>query len=264
MICYSNDVHITRKRDMMKCILLCAGYATRLFPLTENFPKALLEIGGRPLLDYILDEVNKIDEIDEVYVITNNRYASHFEDWANRKNNVKPIKVFNDHTMTNDDRLGAIGDIRYTIDKADINDDVLIVAGDNLFEFSLEDMVKMFHEKNAPVVGGQVENDRELLKRLGVLEADENGLVIGMEEKPAEPKGNIKSAAIYLYTKDTIGLFDQYLEEGNNPDAPGYFLNYLYKKTPVYVKCFDGEWFDVGTHETLAEVNRIFNERNAK
>lgn len=248
----------------MKCILLCAGYATRLFPLTENFPKALLEIGGRPLLDYILDEVNEIDEIDEIYVITNNRYASHFEKWAYDKKNIKPIKVFNDHTMTNDDRLGAVGDIRYTIDKANLNDDMLIVAGDNLFEFSLKNMVNLFHEKNAPVVGGQVEENRELLTRLGVLEADENGMVIGMEEKPADPKGNIKSAAIYLYPKETIKLFDEYLEEGNNPDAPGYFLNYLYKKTPVYVNCFEERWYDVGTHETLKEVNEIFNERNAK
>lgn len=248
----------------MKCILLCAGYATRLFPLTENFPKALLEIGGRPLLDYILDEVNKIDEIDEIYVITNNRYATHFEKWANEKKNKKPILVFNDHTMTNDDRLGAIGDIRYTIDKASIDDDMLIIAGDNLFEFSLEEMVKKFHEKNASVVGGQVENDKHLLSRLGVLEANEDGLVIGMEEKPAEPKGNIKSAAIYLYPREIIKVFDEYLDAGNNPDAPGYFLNYLYNKVPVYVNCFEGNWFDVGTHETLAEVNELFNKRNAE
>ena len=248
----------------MKCILLCAGYATRLFPLTENFPKALLEIGGRPLLDYVLDEVNKLEEVDEIYVITNDRYAGHFEKWADEKNNVKPITVYNDHTTSNDDRLGAVGDIKYTIDNANIDDDILIIAGDNLFEFSLRGMVDKFHEKQAAVVGGQVENNKALLTRLGVLEADENGLVIGMEEKPAEPKGNIKSAAIYLYPRETIKLFNEYLEEGNNPDAPGYFLNYLYKKTPVYVNCFEEEWFDVGTHETLAEVNEIFSKRNAE
>ena len=125
----------------MKCILLCAGYATRLFPLTENFPKPLLKVGGRALLDYILDEVNTIDEIDKIFVITNNKYAGHFEKWVEEKNNVKPIEVINDHTLSNDDRLGAIGDISYTIEQGKIDDDVLIIAGDNLFTYKLKDFV---------------------------------------------------------------------------------------------------------------------------
>ena len=244
----------------MKCILLCAGYATRLFPLTENFPKALLEIGGRPILDYILDEVNTLKEVDEIYVITNDKYASHFENWANIKNNIKPIKVFNDHTTNNDDRLGAIGDIAYTIDQANINDDMLIIAGDNLFKFKLQDFIDFYHTKNAPIVAGQVSDDKALLSRLGVIEKDENNLIIGMEEKPAEPKGNVKSFGIYLYPKEIIPVIKNYLAEGNKPDAPGYLLDYLYKKQPVYVHCFNEKWYDVGTHETLAEVNKEYSE----
>ena len=121
----------------MKCILLCAGYATRLFPLTENFPKALLEVGGRPLLNYIVDEVNTLDEVDEIYLVTNNKYTPHFQKWADELNNIKPITVFNDKTTTNENRLGAIGDIEFTIENAKIDDDLLIIAGDNLFTFKL-------------------------------------------------------------------------------------------------------------------------------
>lgn len=131
----------------MKCLLLCAGYATRLFPLTENFPKALLEVGNRPLLDYIVDEVNSLDEVDEIYLVTNKRYTPHFEKWAKDKNNIKPIIVFNDNTTNNENRLGAIGDIQFTIEKANINDDLLIIAGDNLFTFKLRDFVDFQKQK---------------------------------------------------------------------------------------------------------------------
>ena len=131
----------------MKCILLCAGYATRLFPLTENFPKALLEVGGRPLIDYIVDEVNTLDEVDQIYLVTNKKYTPHFEEWANNKNNIKPITVFNDNTTTNENRLGAIGDIQFTIEQAKIDDDLLIIAGDNLFTFKLRDFVDFQNQK---------------------------------------------------------------------------------------------------------------------
>ena len=131
----------------MKCLLLCAGYATRLFPLTENFPKALLEVGNRPLLDYIVDEVNSLDEVDEIYLVTNKRYTPHFEKWANEKNNIKPITVFNDITTYNENRLVSIGDIQFTIEKANIDDDLLVIAGDNLFTFKLRDFVDFQKEK---------------------------------------------------------------------------------------------------------------------
>lgn len=133
----------------MKCILLCAGYATRLFPLTQNFPKALLEIEeNKPLLDFILEKVNKIKEVDEIYLITNNRYYEHFLAWSQKKENlIIPITVINDHTTTNEDRLGAIGDIEYVIKQKQIEEDVLIIAGDNLFDFNLTDMVQFYHQK---------------------------------------------------------------------------------------------------------------------
>lgn len=246
----------------MKCILLCAGYATRLFPLTENFPKALLEIEeGKPLLNYTIEEINRLDEIDDIYLVTNDRFYTSFKDWADKLNNQKPITIINDHTLSNDDRLGAIGDIQYTINSKNIFDDILIVLGDNLFEFDLKKAMKFYYEKQAPVVGGQIEHDKDLLTRLGVIESDETGKIIGFEEKPPYPKGNIKSLGIYIYPKHIVSVLKQYLEEGNKPDAPGYFLSYLYQKEPVYVYPFEGRWFDVGTHEALAEVRELYKNK---
>lgn len=247
----------------MKCVLICAGYATRLFPLTENFPKALLEVGGRPLLDYIVDEVNTLDEVDQIYLVTNNKYTPHFEAWAQAKNNVKPITVFNDNTTTNENRLGAIGDIQYTIDNAKIDDDMLVIAGDNLFTFKLRDFVDFQKQSGNSAVCVKPE-EYETLKRLGVVETDDTMKIVGFEEKPAEPKGKYAATAVYLYPRSVVPVFKQYIEEGNNADAPGNFVAYLYKKLPVYGFPFEGQWFDVGTHEALAQVNEIYNEKNNK
>lgn len=241
----------------MKCILLCAGYATRLFPLTENFPKALLEVGGRPLLDYIVDEVNSLDEVDQIYLVTNDKYTPHFEKWAQEKNNVKPITVFNDKTTTNDNRLGAIGDIEFTIKNANIDDDTLIIAGDNLFTFKLRDFVDFQKANQSSAICVKPEK-YDTLKRLGVVETNENMKIVGFEEKPAEPKGKYAASAVYLYPREVMPIFEQYIKEGNNADAPGNFVAYLYTHKPVYAYAFDGIWYDVGTHEALAEVNELY------
>ncbi|MDO4282916.1 MAG: nucleotidyltransferase family protein [Clostridia bacterium] len=244
----------------MKCILLCAGYATRLFPLTENFPKALLNIGDRPLLDYILDEVNSLEQVDSIYVVTNAKYTPHFEAWAKEKNNIKPITVLNDGTSTNDDRLGAIGDIEFTIENGKIDDDTLVIAGDNLFTFKLKDFVEFQQSKNTSAICVKKEK-YETLKRLGVVETNDEMKIVGFEEKPADPKGNYAATAVYLYQKADIPMFKQYIAEGNNIDAPGNFVAYLYKKKDVYGYAFDGAWYDVGTHEALAMVNELYKNK---
>lgn len=245
----------------MKCIFLCAGYATRLFPLTENFPKALLKVGGRALLDYILDEVNSLDEIDEIYLVTNAKYTPHFESWAKEKNNIKPITVINDGTYTNDDRLGAIGDINFTIEKCNINDDVLIIAGDNLFTFKLREFIDFYKAKNAPSVCVREETDINLLKRVGVAVLDDSNKILDFEEKPAEPKSKYAVYAEYIYPKEILPVFKEYLAEGNSNDAPGNFVAYLYKKMPTYAYPFKGECYDVGTHDALAYVNEIYSKK---
>ncbi len=245
----------------MKCILLCAGYATRLFPLTKNFPKALLEVGGKPILNYIVEDVNEIEDVDEIYLVTNAKYTPHFEKWAKELNNIKKISVINDGTYTNDDRLGAIGDIVYTIKDKNINDDVIAIAGDNLFDFKLTEFVDYAKSKNAPAICVKEHEWNDELKRFGIAILDENNKVIGFEEKPSEPKSNCVAYAEYIYPKETLKLFDKYIAEGNEADAPGNFIKFLHKETDVYAYKFEGACYDVGTHESLKEVNEIFNNR---
>lgn len=244
----------------MKCILICAGYATRLFPLTENFPKALLEVGGRPILDYILDQVNLINEVDGIYLVTNAKYTPHFEEWATKKNNIKPIKVLNDGTTSNSDRLGAIGDIQYTIENENIDEDIMVIAGDNLFTFDLKGAFEFYNEKKAPTVCVKKESNIELLKRVGVANLDENMKIIDFEEKPADPKGDYVVYAEYFYPREILKEFKIYLDEGYSNDAPGNFVKYIYKKVPTYGYAFEGECYDVGTHDALAEVNEIYSK----
>ena len=244
----------------MKCILLCAGYATRLFPLTQNFPKALLEVGGRAILDYTLDEVNSIGEIDHIYLVTNAKYTPHFEEWAKSKNNIKPITVFNDGTTNNDDRLGAIGDMHFTIEKAGIDDDILVLATDNLFTFKLKDFVEFYKTKNAPSVCVREEEDINLLKRVGVAKLDEDMRIVDFVEKPAEPQSKYAVYAEYIYPKNVLPMIKTYLEEGNSCDAPGNLVAYMYKRLPTYAYAFNGVCYDVGTHEALAQVNEIYKQ----
>lgn len=244
----------------MKCILLCAGYATRLFPLTQNFPKALLEVGGRAILDYTLDEVNSIGEIDHIYLVTNAKYTPHFEEWAKPKNNIKPITVFNDGTTNNDDRLGAIGDMQFTIEKAGIDDDILVLATDNLFTFKLKDFVEFYKTKNAPSVCVREEEDINLLKRVGVAKLEEDMRIVDFVEKPAEPQSKYAVYAEYIYPKNVLPMIKTYLEEGNSCDAPGNLVAYMYKRLPTYAYAFNGVCYDVGTHEALAQVNEIYKQ----
>ncbi|MCX8074296.1 MAG: nucleotidyltransferase family protein [Clostridia bacterium] len=245
----------------MKCILLCAGYATRLYPLTENFPKALLEVGKRPLLDYILDEVNSLNEVDSIYLVTNAKYTEHFRNWANSKNNIKPITVINDGTTTNENRLGGIGDIIYTIEESKIDDDILVIAGDNLFTFTLRSFVDFYNEKKAPVVCVREEEDKELLKRVGIAEINDDKKIIGFEEKPSEPKSDFAVYAEYIYPREVLPEFKKYIEEGNSADAPGNFIAYLHKKIPTYAYIFEGHCYDVGTHDSLAYVNELYSKK---
>ncbi len=242
----------------MKAIILVAGYATRLYPLTKTTPKPLLEVGGKPIIDYILEEINTLDDVDEVFVVSNHKFASHFEKWAEGLNNPKKVTVLDDGTTNEDNRRGAIGDILYTVEQGNIDDDVVIIAGDNLFTYKLADNEKFFREKGADCVCVKEMNDYEALKSLGVAEMDENGKIIGLEEKPQEPKSNKAAFATYMYTKDTVKLFRQYIDEGNKPDAPGNFLHWLHTRKPVYGWIMTGECYDVGTLAALEEVREIF------
>ena len=235
--------------------------ATRLYPLTKDTPKPLLKVGDKAIIDYIVDEINTIDEIDEIYVVTNHKFAGHFEKWAKEKNNIKNIKALDDGTMTEETRRGAIGDILYTIEEEKIDDELMIIAGDNLFTYSLREYCDYYKEKNDDCVCVKQFDDTEMIKQLGVVVLDENNRITNFEEKPSEPKSNKAAFATYIYKRDTVKLFDTYLKEGNKPDAPGNFLAWLCGKKDVYAYVMNGECYDIGTHKSYDEVCELYAKK---
>ena len=244
----------------MKCIVLAAGYATRLYPLTENQPKPLLEVAGKSILDHAMEKIDRVKEIDEVIIVTNDKFASHFEEWKKAVTYSKALTVVNDGTLTNDTRLGAIGDIQFVIDQLRIDDDLMIIAGDNLFEFELADFATFFYNKDSDCITTYHEANEAQLKRAGVIEIDEESRVLSFEEKPEQPKSSFCVPAFYLYRKDTLPFFQKYLEEGNNPDAPGHFVPYLIKHKAVHAFQFEGKRYDIGTLESYENIKIIFNK----
>lgn len=248
----------------MKAILLAGGYATRLYPLTINTPKPLLEINGRTILDYMCDDLYRIDEVDEIIVVTNHKYAHCFEEWSKSKDSSKPIVIVDDGTLNNEDRLGAIGDIQFVIDKEKIDDDLMIFAGDHFYTDSMVDFYKYYTSIKKDCVLTKKVEDLELLKRCGVAKIDKDNKIVHFEEKPVLPKSNVIGFAMYIYTKDTVRMFKNYLEEGNNSDQPGRFLGWLYENKDVHAYIYEGEFYDIGTIESLNEVREKFGEEKQK
>lgn len=242
----------------MKALILAAGYATRLHPLTANKAKALLPIHDKLMIEYILEELNQIKEIDEIYVVTNERFYTDFVSWAETTSTEKKITVINDNTTQDTNKLGAVGDIQFVIEKMKIEDELLIVAGDNLFTYSLQDYIKFFREKESDCVCVQQCKHGEDVRQFGVAILNEEDLIVDLEEKPENPKSDIVVFATYLYQKDTIPLFKKYLEAGNPPDAPGNFPAWLYQQKKVYGYTFVGDCYDIGTPESYEEVCAIF------
>jgi glucose-1-phosphate thymidylyltransferase len=246
----------------MKAIVLAAGYATRLFPLTRNFPKALLEVGGIPMLTRLINQLLEISQIDQIHIVTNQAYYQHFENWL-RDYGSDRIVLHNDGTTFDGDKLGAIGDMQFVIERAKIDDDTIVIAGDNLLDFSLTGYYDKYVEVGRkPLLLGCVYEDKNALKSFAVAEVDETGRVLSLIEKPQEPKGNLAIFALYGYPASVLGQIKTYLDEGNSPDAPGHFPEWLYKRQDVYVYQAPGHCYDVGTHEHLAMVRELFSRPN--
>ncbi len=242
----------------MQCILLAAGYATRLYPLTENMPKALLKLGDKTILDMVVDKIDEVHDVEKIYIVTNKKFCKNFEAWAEEHNGSKPVEVINDHTTDNDNRLGAIGDLRYVIDLKNIDDEILVMASDNIFNFSLNDFVDIYRQKNCDMICAHRIKKREDLHSMGVAELDEKGKVLGFEEKPENPKTDLGVSPFYLYKQDTLPLIDEYLKTGNNPDAPGHFVPWLIGRKDVYAYVFDAVRIDIGTPESYYDaVDRL-------
>jgi glucose-1-phosphate thymidylyltransferase len=217
----------------------------------------LLPLAERPMLDYLLDRIREVGEIDEVHLVTNARFAPAFRDWA-----PEDVTVHDDGTTSNEDRLGAIGDIAFTIDRAGLQgEDLLVVAGDNLIGYSLPEFVAFWREQGGSAIAVYEVQDRALLPQYGVVELDDEDRVLGFEEKPAEPRSNLAATAAYLYRADDLELLGQYLEEGNAPDAPGNFAAWLHERAPLYGYRFSGEWHDIGDLGQLLEADNLLRER---
>ncbi len=246
----------------MIAILLVAGYATRLYPLTVNTPKPLLPVAGRAMLDYIVDEIDTLPDITRIVLISNHRFAAHFEGWAQARLQVNPntpIVVLDDGTVDNETRLGAIGDIQFAIDTLGIDEDVVIIAGDNLFTYRIRDMYDFFRQTGKDTLIAIYVPEISQLQKLAVATLDENGKVLRMVEKPTEPESDTAIYATYFYEKETLPLIREYLDEGNTPDAPGNFPAWLYKRQDVYAYRADGTCIDIGTPENYRDVCERFD-----
>ena len=249
----------------MKAILLAAGYSKRLGELTENMPKALLPLANKPMFNYFVEKLEKITQLHDVFLVTNNKYHQNFLNWKTTYSGRLNIQILNDKTNNNEERLGAIGDILLTLETFQIyNDDILVAATDNYFEFEITDMVEYFYQTKKNVVLAKKYENREELKRLGVANLDENGKIILMEEKPAEPKSDIAIFATYLYQKNVLPLFKTYKQEGNNMDAPGNFVSWLYKKQDVLGYVYHDDIYDIGTPEAYFYVDNKVKEKHNK
>ena len=245
----------------MKVLILAAGYATRLYPLTENQPKPLLPVAGKPMIEYVLDNIAPIGGIDRVFVVTNAKFAAHFQKWADNYRATKSkleFTIVNDQSTDDTNKLGAIGDLHLVLTKENVDDDLIVVAGDNLFSQSVEEFGKFCREKNAPVLAVYDVGSLEEIKKYNSISMDDEGKITFFEEKPKNPTSTLTGIALYFYPKATLPLIKQYITEGNNPDQPGRLVQWLYPKMPVYTWTVPGLWFDIGSKESLEEANKIF------
>lgn len=247
----------------MKIILLAAGYATRLYPLTLNCPKPLLPIAGRPMLDYILDAVAPIEGIDEVIVVTNSKFYSQFKEWADaspHRFGGNPIAVLDDRTSNDANKRGAVGDIHYVLAQKRIQDDIVVLAGDNLFEKGLKNFGEYCRGLKSPVLGLYDVGNLELVKKYSSVGVDSEGKVVSFQEKPVRPISTWSGIALYYYPKGMIHLIDRYIGEGNNTDQPGNLMSWIYPQIPVYTWKVEGLWYDIGSKEALEEANQVFTK----
>ena len=240
----------------MKAIILVAGYATRMYPLTENQPKALLPLKGKAVIDYIVEQINRLPEVDEIIVVSNSRFYRHFSDWAEVAPTKTPVKVLDDGTTNNDNRRGAVGDIYFALSTLGIDEDIFVIAGDNYFTYDLREQYDFFMEKGCDTVAGKEIDDIEQLKAFAVAKLDPAGKVLDLVEKPSNPESNIGIFASYFYRKDTLPLFKKYLDEGNPPDAPGNFPQWLHKIRDVYAYRMNGDCYDIGTIAMYEAMNQ--------
>ena len=244
----------------MKAVILAAGYATRLYPLTENKPKCLLEVGGVTILDRIVEQLNAVSSLEEVILVTNTRFFKQLVLWKNTACSRVPVSIINDGTTSNDNRLGAVGDLGLAVRQAKIQTDVLLLASDNLFEQTLSHFVDFARSKKESTVIGvyDIGGPELAAKKFGVIETSATGEVIGFEEKPEKPKSSLIGMGVYYFPAKTLPLIQEYLSQKDAQDAPGFYVRWLLGKVKIFSLPFKGLWYDIGDLKSLEEANRIF------
>ena len=240
----------------MKCLILAAGYATRLYPLTENFPKPLLQVGEKTILDWLVDDIDTAGLVDEYVVISNHKYAHHFEDWAKTK--AMKVTVVDDGTSSNETRLGAVKDIQFAIDTLGLDDEMLVIAGDNVLDFSLTRFLVYAKEKGTSCIMRYYQGAQQKLVKCGVVQVDGQDRILGMEEKPAQPKSNWCCPPFYYYTREDARLVAKGIEAGCGTDAPGSYIAWLCTQTPVHAMEMPGKRFDVGNLESYNKIRKEY------
>ena len=240
----------------MKCLILAAGYATRLYPLTENFPKPLLKVGEKAILDWLVDDIDEAGMVDEYVVISNHKFAEHFEAWAASK--PQKVTVVDDGTDTNETRLGAVKDIQFAIDRLGLDDDMLVIAGDNVLDFSLTKFIAYAKAKETSCIMRYYEPEEKKLTKCGVVQIDDTDRIVSMEEKPAAPKSHWCCPPFYYYTKADAKLVAKGIEAGCGTDAPGSYIAWLCTQTPVFAMEMPGRRFDVGNLESYNKIKEEY------
>jgi len=245
----------------MKTILLAGGYAKRLWPLTKNRPKSLLPVAGKPIIEYIFDGIKKIEEIKEIYLSTNRKFETNFKEWLESYRSSKEIRLVIEETRDEEEKLGSIGALNFLINRLGLKEDLLIIGGDNLFDFDLKDLIEFYRAKKKSVVLLYDMKDKEIVKgKYGVLEMDSDFMIINSEEKPEEPKSTLISTACYIFSKEDLALITDYLEAGNNPDAIGFFVSWLCKRREIYGVIHKGLWFDIGSFDDYERANVVYGK----
>ncbi len=250
----------------MKLLILAAGYATRLYPLTRDTPKPLLPVAGKPMIEHVLDNLLPAGPMDRVYVVTNGKFAGHFSRWAEAYRTTRQrveFTVVNDGSTDDSNKLGAIGDIHFVLTHEAVDDDLIVVAGDNLFSQPLGNLGVFCRSRRAPVLGVYDVRDLELVKGYNSIEIDESGRITHFEEKPAKPQSTLTGIALYYYPREVLPRIHEYIAEKNNPDQPGRLIQWLYPRVPVLTWRIPGLWFDIGSFAQLEEANRLFAQTAA-
>jgi glucose-1-phosphate thymidylyltransferase len=244
----------------MQCVILAGGFAKRLLPLTENTPKPLLEVGGKAILDHIMDKLEGLKEISTIFLTTNSKFEPHFREWVGSHKSSKDIRLVIEPPMTEEKKFGSVGALENLIKQEGLDDDLMVIAGDNLFKFELSEFIGFFREKKAPAVAFYDMEDIEKVRLkfgVGILDADNR--IVDFREKDPSPPSTLVSTCCYIFPRDTLKSISEYLADENNPDTPGYFILWLAKKRPVYGFVFTERWFDIGSLEELEEARKYYS-----